>query len=58
MYIRKTKDIYKIQGYYSSQYGYETVNTEDNRKDAKRSLKEYRENENYSFRMIKKREKI
>lgn len=57
-YVRKTVDSFEIQGYYSSQYGWEAVTTEESRKEAKERLKEYRENENtVSFRMVKKRVK-
>jgi len=41
-YVRKTKDEYQIMTNYG--YGWEVENTEDNYKDAKRSLKEYQEN--------------
>ena len=58
MYKRKTIDVYEIQGYYDSQYGYEMVTTEDNFKDAKIQLKCYRDNESVPFRIVKKREKI
>lgn len=54
-YIRKTRDEYEIQGYYSTEYGWETVCTEENMRDAKRTLKLYRENEPYEFRIRKHR---
>lgn len=58
-YIRKTEDVFEIQGYYGAQYGYECVAAEGTRKEAREMLKCYRENEpNTSFRIIKKREKI
>ena len=58
-YIRKTRDVYEIQGNYNYGHGWEAVNTETTRQDAKRSLKEYRENEpNTSFRRVCKRERI
>lgn len=58
-YKRKTKDIWEIQSYYGIEYGWEVTNTELTYKDAKRSVKEYRENEPmYSHRIVKRREKI
>lgn len=60
MYKRKTKDRWDIETNYG--YGWETENSEYTREDARRSLKEYRENlANYGVcevRMIKRREKI
>ena len=56
-YIRKTVDIYEIQGDYGFGYGFETVCAEYNYKDAKQRLKEYRENEKGIFRIKKTREK-
>lgn len=57
-YVRKTVDEWEIQGYYGSAYGWETANTETTLKDARRSIKEYRENEpEYSFRLVKRRVK-
>jgi hypothetical protein len=59
MYVRKTTDVFEIQGDYGYGHGYETVTSEENRKDAKARLKEYQENEPcVPFRLIKKREKI
>lgn len=53
-YIRKTQTEYQIQGNYS--FGFETVNTELTRKDASRSIREYRENEpGIAFRIKSKR---
>ncbi len=58
-YIRKTRDIYEIQGFYSPQYGYECVTSEETYKEAKLRLKEYRDNElGISFRIKIVREKI
>jgi len=42
-YTRKTRDELEIRGNYG--FGYECVNTETTWKDARRSIKEYRENE-------------
>lgn len=55
-YIRKTHDEWEIQGNYGQ--GWECVNTEDTRQDAKRSYKEYIANERVPFRVVKKRVKI
>jgi hypothetical protein len=58
-YTRKTKDVWEIQGYYSRQYGYECVTSEETYKEAKIRLREYRENEpGISFKITLKREKI
>ena len=57
MYIRKTKDIYIIQGNYQS-YGWEDLTIEETYKEAKIQLKCYNENEaNYPHRIIKRRVK-
>lgn len=55
-YIRKTRDEWEIQGNYG--HGWECVNTEDTRQDAKRSVSEYRANESAPFRVVKKRVKL
>ena len=52
-YIRKTKDEYEIQGNYG--YGWEVLTTEDNGKDARDTLKCYRENEPSTPLRVKKR---
>jgi hypothetical protein len=53
-YTRKTVDEWEIQQNYGQ--GWECANTETTYKDAKRSIKEYRENMGqYPTRMIKKR---
>lgn len=60
MYKRKTIDRWDIETNYG--YGWEVENSEYTREDAKRSLREYRENlEAYGkcqVRMTKHREKI
>ena len=56
-HTRKTIDVFEIQGDYGYGYGFETVCAEDNYKDAKQRLKEYRENERGIFRIKKTREK-
>jgi len=55
-YIRKTKDVFTIQGFY---YGtWEDEASEDNRKQAIQRLKEYRLNmPEYCHRLIKQRER-
>jgi hypothetical protein len=55
-YVRKTVDEYQIKTNYG--YGWEVENTEDNYEDAKRSLKEYRDNTNAQVKLEKKRVKI
>ena len=57
MYIRKTKDDYEVQGYYSQDW--EAVCSEDTRKEARMRLKEYTENEpQYPHRIVKKRVRL
>lgn len=57
-YIRKTADEYEVQGNYG-QYGFECLTTEDNFKAARKTLKDYRDNDKSgTFRIIKKRIKI
>jgi hypothetical protein len=55
-YLRKTRDVFVIQGNYG--HGWEDENEEDNRKDGKRSLREYRENGPGSYRMVHRLERI
>ena len=56
MYKRKTTDEYDIMADYGQ--GWELVNCETTRKDARRSVKEYRENEGYPCKIVKHRVKI
>lgn len=51
----KTKLIYVVQGNYGYGHGWEDENEEDNWTDAKRSIKEYRDNGSGSYRLIKRR---
>ena len=44
---------YEVQGNYGQ--GWEMVTTEDSLVEAKQRLKEYRENEPYPFKIVKKR---
>lgn len=56
-YVRKTRDVYEIQGDYG--WGWECVTTETTWTDAKDMVKCYRENERgVPFRIKKTREKI
>ncbi len=51
-YQRKTHDEWDIEAYTGSQYGWEVVNTETTRQDARRSIKEYRDNQpEYAYRL-------
>jgi DNA-binding sugar fermentation-stimulating protein len=52
---RKTRDEYEIQMHTSE--GWECVNTETTSRDARRSIKEYRENQPGSYKIVKKRVK-
>lgn len=57
MYQRKTTDEFTIQGNYGQ--GWEDVTAEDNRREARERLKEYRENEpQYPHRLITRRVKV
>lgn len=56
MRTRKTRDEYVIQGNYG--YGWEDENCEDTREDARRSLREYRENGLGAYRLIVRRVRI
>lgn len=55
-YIRKTVDVYELQGNYGYGDGYEYILEEEDRKEARERLKEYRENApQYSYRIVKHR---
>lgn len=57
MYIRKTRDVFTVQGFYFGEWEDET--SEDTRREAIERLKEYRANmPEYSHRLIKTREAI
>lgn len=56
MYIRKTRDIWEVQVNYG--YGWDTETTEETASEAKKQARTYRENINYTVRVVKKREKI
>lgn len=56
-YKRKTIDVYDIEGNYGQ--GFEAVNTETDWNAARRSIREYRENEpGIAFRLKRRRERI
>ncbi len=55
-YQRKTRDVFVIQGNYGQ--GWEDENEETTREDARRSLREYRENGPGQYRRITRRERI
>lgn len=55
---RITRDIYVIQANYGYGDGWEDVNTEEDRANGRRSLKEYRTNAPGQYRLIKRRERI
>lgn len=58
-YKRKTQDVWAIQTYTGSQYGWETVTTELKYRDAVKRVREYRENEpQYSHRIKLTRVKV
>ena len=49
---------WEVQGYYSKQYGWECLTSEDSKEAGLQRLREYNENEpQYRHRIIKKREK-
>lgn len=55
-YKRTTRDEWEIR--MATSYGWEVVNTEVTRKEAVRSIKEYRENQPGSYSLKKRRVKI
>jgi hypothetical protein len=55
-YIRKTKDLWILQGYYGYGHGYEDLCYEESRKEILLRLREYKENEKGDYRVICKRE--
>ena len=58
-YVRKTRDLYAIQGYYGSTYGWEDVTIEESARDAREMLACYNTNErSIPHRIRKFREKI
>lgn len=58
-YVRKTKDVWYIQGYYTPEYGFEDVCEAETFKEAKLLKKAYDENEICVLhRIVKRRERI
>ena len=53
-YTRKTRGVYHVQGLYYGKWETETIS--DNRREALQDLKDYRENCNWPYRIVKKRE--
>lgn len=53
-YVRKTKDVYEVQGYFGSKTGWECIGTCDTYEEAKWLASEYRKKDHYTCR-IKKR---
>ena len=57
--VPKTKLIWVVQGSYGYGHGWEDVTAEENWKEAKARIREYRENERgVPFRVIRRRERI
>lgn len=58
-YVRKTRDYWSIQQYTGGQYGWEEVCAAETWKEAKQTVREYRENQpEYPARIRVKRERI
>ena len=57
-YIRKTKDIFELQGNYGYGDGWECLTAEESRREIRERLREYRENEGGRYRIVRKREPI
>lgn len=58
-YTRKTRDTWIIQQWWDSEYGWEDICEEETRKDARQTVKEYRENQPEApVRFILRRVKI
>jgi hypothetical protein len=59
MYVRKTIDVYNVEGDYGYGHGFEVVTAEASYGEARARLREYRENEpGIAFRIKKTRERI
>jgi hypothetical protein len=57
MYVRKTKDLWVIETWYNPRW--EVVSYDETRKEARQTLKDYRDNQpEYAHRMRLTREKI
>lgn len=58
-YVRKTRDLFTVQSYTGSRYGWEDETTETTRAEARKRLMEYRENApSMDYRIRKTRERI
>lgn len=58
-YIRKTRDYFAVEQYTGPQCGWEEVTAEDERREARDRVREYRENQpEYPVRWRRRREKI
>ena len=55
VYVRKTVDVYVVQGHYG--FGWEDLTEEDSRSEGLARLREYRANEQYAHRLITRRVK-
>ena len=56
MYVRKTKDVYEVQGNYG--YGWDFLTEEETAKEARAQKRCYDENEPYPHRIVKRRVRI
>lgn len=58
-YIRKTRDVWNVQQFTGSQYGWEDVCAEERFREARERVKEYRANQpEYPVRIKRTRERI
>ena len=54
-YVRKTVDVWEVQGWYCKEYGWECLTTELDSKSAKQILKDYNDNEQAPHRIKRRR---
>jgi hypothetical protein len=58
-YVRKTIDVFDVEGNYGQTHGWEVVTSESTLSEARARLKEYRNNDPYiEFRIKKTRERV
>lgn len=57
-YVRKTRDIYEVCADYGCGHGHEVVAYEDTLKDAKRTYRDYVENDTYAFSIAIRKRRI
>lgn len=57
-YVRKTKDVYEVQGYFGSKIGWECIGKTDTYEDAKCLASDYKNKEHYTCRIMKRMVKI